>query len=103
MWELAYLRSRWVSRLMSGLTHRLRGQARSHSRSGSSLSMRLNVGAGLPAIAVGQSPHAGPDTPPSRASPLPQLIGFRLEHAVECEAGLPAVAVGQLIHVGPKI
>ena len=35
-------------------------------------STQNNVGAGLPAIAVGQSPNELTDTPPSRASPLPQ-------------------------------
>ncbi|TPG78508.1 hypothetical protein EAH78_13180 [Pseudomonas arsenicoxydans] len=34
-----------------------------------------NVGAGLLAKAVGQSTSSPSDTPPSRASPLPHLIG----------------------------
>ena len=33
---------------------------------------RSNVGAGLPAKAVDQAPNASTDSPPSRASPLPQ-------------------------------
>ena len=38
--------------------------------------MWANVGAGLPAMAVGQLIHPATDTPPSQASQLPQLISI---------------------------
>ncbi|AYF48415.1 hypothetical protein DXV65_12730 [Pseudomonas fluorescens] len=93
MWERACLRRRWVSQPLQRLTHRFREQARSHSFDRCSslgvavlhrhLSGRINlvptleynpnVGAGLPAKAVGQSASPATDTPLSRASPLPQF------------------------------
>ena len=102
MWERACSRRRCVSQLIWQLTHRIREQARSHSWPGSNLRMRSQVGAGLPAIAVGQPNHVWPDPPPSRASPLPQLIGLQPEKMwSKVGAGLPAIAVGQPTHVLP--
>ncbi|PTC27764.1 hypothetical protein C9382_16285 [Pseudomonas aylmerensis] len=79
MWELACLRKQWVSRRMHQLTDHLRGQARSHRGLGVRPRppgvWKSNVGAGLPAKALGQSPNAPTDGSPSRASPLPQGIG----------------------------
>src|SRR5450830_1781852 len=43
LWELACLRKRWASRLMYGLTHRLREQARSHIRPHSNAGTRSSV------------------------------------------------------------
>ncbi|AYF47937.1 hypothetical protein DXV65_10225 [Pseudomonas fluorescens] len=74
MWELACLRKQWVSHRMHQLTHHLREQARSHRGSGYGSGIRVygDQMCGLPAKAVGQPPNASTDTPPSRASPLPQ-------------------------------
>ena len=76
MWELACLRKRWFGWYFWRLAHRHRGQARSHR----GLLVYLffepgansNVGAGLPAIAVVRLAFLATDTPPSRASRLPQ-------------------------------
>ncbi|KAA2226484.1 hypothetical protein FJD34_18285 [Pseudomonas brenneri] len=42
----------------------------------------VNVGAGLPAIAVGQSVHVLADPPLSQASQLPHLIPFQSQKSV---------------------
>ncbi|RFP96169.1 hypothetical protein D0N73_10220 [Pseudomonas fluorescens] len=48
---------------------------RSNTGGSKSVNVRgLNVGAGLLAKAVGHPIHVSPDTPHSRASPLPHLI-----------------------------
>jgi len=85
MWELACLRRRWVSQRMHQLTDRLRGQARTQGVGvGPEIPgvRRSNVGAGLPAKAVGQPANASTGGSPSRASPLPQGIGGGLRPRV---------------------
>ena len=83
MWEQAGLPAKAVGQAtMHQLTYRLREQARSHSGLKVWLRppgiRRSNVGAGLPAKAVGQATNASTDTPPSRASPLPQELRYGL-------------------------
>ncbi|AYF46274.1 hypothetical protein DXV65_01325 [Pseudomonas fluorescens] len=99
MWERACPRKRYASHRTCWLIHRFREQARPHifdRCEASRLAARLelpgctaraddgspNVGAGLPAKAVCQSPNMLADPPLSRASPLPHGNcvgrGFRL-------------------------
>ncbi|TWR47622.1 hypothetical protein DA482_28550 [Pseudomonas fluorescens] len=54
LWELACLRKRWASRLMYGLTHRLREQARSHIRPHSYAGTRSSVVDRIPVLELGQ-------------------------------------------------
>jgi hypothetical protein len=76
MWELACRRWRRVRQYVLRLMYRYRGQARSYR--GRWLGQRIwphcksHVGAGLPAMTVGQAVCSSADVPLSRASPLLQ-------------------------------
>ncbi len=54
----------------------------------SEISAKRKVGAGLPAIAVGQPTYPATDTQPSQASQLPHLTEGDLESVVEGFDGL---------------
>ena len=104
MWELACLRKRYIRHRMHQLTARLREQARSHRRIRVCLGLpgvsRSNVGAGLPAKAVGQ--HRMHQLPARLREQARSHRGIRVclglpgVRRSNVGAGLPAKAVGQL-------